>query len=192
MINENKVQEFYKNSYSVKEFYHIIDKALISMKAFKKGKKDGFLDKKFEERINLAVTEVNGCEICNTFHKGKAEKAGITQIEISSLNLGGIGIQTTKEDIAIEFAKHYAKNKGEPKKEEWEKLVNAYDTQKAESIVGAIRVIMLGNAHGIAAGAFLNRLKFKPVEGSNVFNELGVTLSVILFVPILGIKHLFI
>jgi len=190
-MREEKIQEFYKNNYSVKEFYHIMDMALTSMKAFKKGKKDGFLDEKFEERINLAVTEVNGCEICNTFHKDKAEKVGITQMEINSLNLGGIGIQTTKEDIAIEFAKHYADNKGKPKKEEWEKLVNAYDNEKAESIMGAIRIIMMGNAYGIAAGAFLNRIKLKPVEGSNIFNELGVTLSVILFIPILGIKHLF-
>ncbi|MEA1974649.1 MAG: carboxymuconolactone decarboxylase family protein [Bacillota bacterium] len=189
-MEKNEIQKFYKNNYSVREFYHIVDKAFMSIGAFRKGKKVGFLDKKFEERINLAVTEVNGCELCNVFHVGKAKKAGVSQMEITSLNLGGIGIQTTKEDIAIEFAKHYAENKGKPKRLEWEKLVKAYDIEKAESIMGAIRIIMFGNAQGIAAGAFLNRLKFKPVKNSNIFNELGIILSVVLFVPILGIKYI--
>ena len=50
---------------------------------------------------------------------------------------------------------------------------------------------MMGNANGIAAGALMNRLKFKPVKNSKLLNELAVTFSIIIFIPILGVKHSF-
>jgi hypothetical protein len=48
---------------------------------------------------------------------------------------------------------------------------------------------MMGNVYSIAVSALLNRLKGKPVKKSRYLNKPGITLGVVVFVPILFIKN---
>ncbi|MEA3424182.1 MAG: carboxymuconolactone decarboxylase family protein [Bacillota bacterium] len=183
------MQYEYRKSCSTKEFYYLIDDAFKSMKDYRRAMKEKLIEKAFEEKIMLAVTDINGCELCNAFHTQNAKKFGVSQIEIGNIISGGIKIGTTKEDIALDFAKHYALENGDYSDVKWNKLIEAYGEETAKGILGVIRIIMMGNAYGIAAGALLNRFKLKPVKRSTLFNELSITLNVILFVPFLGIKR---
>lgn len=184
------MREFYKRIYSTKEFYFLLDDALKSMKDYKKAIKTNLIDKVFQEKIILAVTEVNGCEICNILHTNSAIKLNISKIEIDALSSGLFKIGTSIENEAIEFAKHYASNNGNYDKSKWDSLVKNNDLDTAKGILGVIRIIMMGNAYGIAYGALKRRFKLKPVKASTFLNELGVLFSVIIFIPFILIKKI--
>ncbi len=64
------------------EFYYLIENTFKSMNNFKIAKKKGLIDEKFKEKIMLAVTEVNGCEICNTYHVKTATALNISKIKV--------------------------------------------------------------------------------------------------------------
>ncbi len=139
----------------------------------------------------LAVTEINGCEICDAFHSKEAEKLGIDLAISSNMVIGKINIATSKEDLAIDFAKNYTENNRKTDEEKWKKLVENFGIEGAKGVLGVVRVITFGNASGIAFGALTNRIKLKPVKGSRFLNELSVTLSIILFLPVAFIRNIF-
>jgi AhpD family alkylhydroperoxidase len=151
--------------------------------------REGIVDKVFQEKIMLAVTEINGCEMCHTFHTKEAQKLGIEWT--SDVQIGRVDLSTKPEDIALNFARHYAQTDGEFLSEEWEKLIENYGEIGAKGILGAIRIITMGNVYGIASGALINRFKLKPVKGSHLLNEISVTLSIVVFMPLAFIKKLF-
>jgi AhpD family alkylhydroperoxidase len=136
------------------------------------------------ERIMLAVTEVNGCEMCSWAHARMAIEKGLTGEEIRMLLAGDTDAVPADEAIAIAFVQGYADGRGTATRESWQRLVEAYGTRKAFGILGAARVMMIGNAYGIAAGAFLGRLRGRPVAKSSLFYEVGMLSLVIVFVPV--------
>jgi AhpD family alkylhydroperoxidase len=162
-----------------------------SINDFRHAIKNNIIDDVLKEKIMLAVTEINGCELCDTFHSKEAKKLGI-DLEVSSdISIGKINIATSKEDLAIAFSKNYTENNRKIDKEKWIKLIENFGIEGAKGVLGVVRVITLGNASGIAFGALTSRLKFKPVEGSRFFNELSVTLSILLFLPLALIRNIF-
>ncbi len=183
------MQEFYKRNYTTKEFYHLVDDAIKSMKYVKKAKKNKLIDDELEEKIMLAVTEVNGCELCNVYHTQKSEKIGISLNDIEILTSGGFNVGVKKEESILEFAKQYVIQNGDFSQSEFDKIVELYGEEFAQGVLGVIRVIMMGNAYGIATGAFFRRLKLQPVKNSSLINEIGVTLSIVFFAPIAIIKY---
>lgn len=176
-------QEFYKKIYSPNEFYTTLYKGLRTIKYLRRNKKNGELSSEFIERIMLAVTEVNGCEVCSYAHTKMALETGMSNDEIQMILSGSIENIPSEEATAIFFAQHYADNRGNPTKESWQRLVEVYGRDTALGILGAIRMIMIGNVHGIALSAFRNRLKGKPVKKSNLLYEITMILSIIIFLP---------
>lgn len=81
----------------------------------------------------------------------------------------------------IMFAQHYADSRGNPSKESWERIIETYGLSKAKGILGAIRMIMMGNVYGIPWGFFLSRIKGKPDQKSSLFYELGFMIVSIFF-----------
>jgi AhpD family alkylhydroperoxidase len=158
----------------------------------RQAKKEGLLDDPFIERIMLAVTEVNGCEICSYGHTKMALEIGMDEAEIKKLLTGDTSELSLEEVPAIVFAQHYADTRGVPSEEAWEKIVDYYGKPKALGILGAIRAIMVGNAYGIALSALRNRLRGKPITKGNLFGEekmrlsyeLTMILSLIVYLPI--------
>lgn len=183
-------EKTFKKQYSYREFYAVLYNGLRNIKPLKRAKKDGLLGQAFIERIMLAVTEVNGCEMCSYAHTNWALEAGLSAQEIEQLLAGSAQGTPTDELPAILFAQHYADKKGNPDREAWERIKEIYGQEKALGILGAVREIMIGNVYGAAAGAFSSRLKGKPYKNSKAFKELGILLSIIVFIPAAAIKAL--
>ncbi|TCS82520.1 carboxymuconolactone decarboxylase family protein [Tepidibacillus fermentans] len=183
-------QKFYKKIYSVQEFYVILYKGLRTIKYMIKSKKSKELTPDFIERIMLAVTEVNGCEVCTYGHTKMALEQGMSNEEVQML-LSGITDGIPNEEVkAILFAQHYADSRGNPTVDSWKRIVEAYGTTKALGILGAIRAIMIGNAYGIALSAFRSRLRGKPIQKSNLLYEISMILSIMVFLPVAFIHGL--
>ena len=89
---------------------------------------------------------------------------------------------------AFLFAQHYADRRGYPTEESWDRIVSLYGEDKAKGILGAVRAIMVGNAHGIAISAFISRLKGKSVKTSSLLYELTMMLSIIVYLPLVLIQ----
>lgn len=182
-------QSFYKRVYGIKDFYSILEEAVNSFTILRKARKKNILSKQFQERIMLAVTEVNGCEMCSYYHTKEALKSGMSEKDIQNMLQGELGEITEEESIAIFFAQHYAESSANPDAEAWQRVVEFYGEEKAEMILAYIKVIMMGNVYGLAAGSFLNRFKGVQVnKRSSIGLELSILLSVIIFFPVLFIK----
>lgn len=177
--------------YSFKEVYRITYLAVRSMKGFKYARKKDLLNDQFVERIMLAVTEVNNCEICSFAHTKMALEAGLSDVEIQSLLDGLSGDVPEDEMPAILFAQHYTNYRGRPSRKSWQRIVKVYGLRKAQGILGAIRLIMLGNTYGIPWSSFFNRFKGKPDKRSNLLYELGMMACISIFVPA-AVFHTFI
>ncbi|CZQ88730.1 alkylhydroperoxidase ahpd core [Trichococcus collinsii] len=181
-------QEFYKKIYSVGEFYSILYDGVRTMKYMIKAKKKNELSPEFIERIMLGVTEVNGCEVCSYAHTKMALEQGMTAEEIQKLLAGSADKIPVEEMPAYLFAQHFADRRGYPTEESWDRIVSLYGEDKAKGILGAVRAIMVGNAHGIAISAFMSRLKGKAVKKSSLVYELTMMLSIIVYLPLVLIQ----
>lgn len=95
------------------------------------------------------------------------------------------------ELTAVVFAQHYADTRGNPSKEAWERIVTAYGKEKALGILGAVRMIMIGNIYGIALSAFRSRLKGKKIAKSNLMYEIRMITSIIILIPV-ALIHVFV
>src|SRR5699024_7932706 len=107
----------------------------------------------------LAVTEVNGCEICSYGHTKYALEQGMSNEEIKSFLTGNSENISSDEMPAIIFAQHYANTKGNTTEKAWKRIVQENGNGKARGVLGAISMIMVGNAYGIAISAFKSRIK---------------------------------
>ncbi len=147
-------------------------------------KKSKLLDKQFVERLQLAVTEVNGCAVCSYYHTKMALRQGMSNEEICSFLSGDGNFIKPEEVKAIMFAQHFADSKGIPKKYAYDTIVKEYGKTKAGIILGACQVILAGNMYGIPYSAFQSRLKGKTYKDSTLFYELGMLIAGIVCIPI--------
>ncbi|WP_067142959.1 carboxymuconolactone decarboxylase family protein [Oceanivirga salmonicida] len=172
-----------KKLFTFYEIYDICLKFFRGIIRFIKSKKNGIMNEKLQERIMLAVTGVNKCSMCSYAHTKTAFEAGLSDNEIKAYLDTDFTNVPTNEAKAILFAQHYADTRGKVSKSSWDELVKEYGIEKAEAILSAIRAIMLGNATGIPAGSFINRIKGKKSDNrSSLVYELTVF---ILLIPIL-------
>ena len=183
-------QKFYKKIYSIQELYVALYKGLRTIKYMIRNKKSKQSSPEFIERIMLAVTEVNGCEICSYGHTKLALEQGMSNKEIQMILSGNIEGIPSEEASAIFFAQHYADKRGNPTSDAWKRILEVYGKTKALGILGAIRMIMIGNIYGIALSAFRSRLRGKPIKKSNLFYEISMILSIIILLPVAFIHGL--
>lgn len=176
---------FGRQLYSLSEFYKIYYFTFFSVPDFVSAKKNKILNETFNERIMLAVTEVNGCPFCSYAHTKMALEAGMSNEEIQKM-LAGVSDDVPEEEIsAIVFGQHYAESRGNPSKESWERIIEIYGFKEAKAILASIRIIMFGNVTGVAWGSFINRLKRKELDGrSTIAYEIGIILTTIFYLPI--------
>lgn len=179
-----------KKLYSLKESYWIFYKGLVTMKYMSRAKKRNELSSEFIERIMMAVTEVNGCEICSYAHAKMALGIGMSNEEINNMLAGIIDDVPPDEIEGVMFAQHYADSRGQPSKEAWERIVETSGISKSKGILGAIRIIMIGNTYGIPFSSFFNRFKGKPDNRSSLLYEISMIISCTAFVPIVFIHAL--
>lgn len=176
--------------FSKREFVSIVNKATYSMVKYRKNLKR--ISKDFNTNIMLAVTEVNGCQLCNYFHTKHAIDSGISDEELQSILSGDHKFVKPEEAQALMFAQHYASEKEEYSEETFDKVIEHYGTEQAYGILAVLTLITFGNANGISVGNFKSRFtKTGRVQGSRLINELFIIISPLFLIPIMFIINLF-
>ncbi|NLA71702.1 MAG: carboxymuconolactone decarboxylase family protein [Clostridiaceae bacterium] len=183
--------ELESRKYKFHEYYTAFYKGFRTIKFMRRAKKKGQLSDDFIERIMLAVTQVNGCAVCSYAHTKFALEQGMSNDEIQKILSGDTEDIPQEQSVGVFFAQHYADTRGKPSMDSWQRVIDEYGEETALGILGATRMIMIGNVVGIPMSSFSSRLKKKPVKNSNVFYELAMPLSTILFVPVAFFHSLF-
>ena len=181
--------KYNKRLFSFLEFIKVLDLSTYSIVKHRKDIK--LIDKNFSSSIMLAVTEVNGCFYCTYYHVNIAFKTGSNDEELESLLSGDLKTTKKEQHVALLFAQHYADVHGLYDKEMFKHVIEVYGEKQARGILSTIRLIMMGNAYGIAVNCFKLRLSFKKVKGSKLSNELSILLGIVLLFPLLVIKNIF-
>jgi AhpD family alkylhydroperoxidase len=176
--------EFYARIYSLGECYRILQEGIRTMPSLLSARRRELLSRDFTERLMLAVTEVNGCEVCSWAHARMALAQGMSPEEIGAMLGGDTGTVPAEQATAVAFAQHYADARGKPVREAWRRLQDTYGQARARGILGAVRVMMIANAYGIAWGAFARRLAGRPVATSSLLVELAMLVSIVVFLPV--------
>ncbi len=115
----------------------------------------------FRERLMLAVTEVNQCRYCRTFHVGQAKQAGIPIEEITEYLKGGIPDDVPDEQkLAVCYAQHWAETGADPDRDYVDQVRSTYSEKGFQDISMVLRMIWMGNLLGNTADYFLYRISF--------------------------------
>lgn len=183
-------QKFFNRIYTIGEFYSSVHLAIRTFTRYRKSVKNEGLSPEAAERIMLAVTEVNGCEVCSYVHTKIALEQGMSREDIASMLSGGKDAVPHEEAPAILFAQHYADSRGKPSAEAWNRVKEEYGEQKAYGILGAARLMMTANIYGIAMSALGRRFKGRRVKKSSFFYEIGMLLLIIVFLPVAAVHAL--
>src|SRR5699024_10303189 len=177
-------QVLYKKQHLVSEFYPILKNGFRTVNQLRKNRKNNLLSAECVKRIMLAVTEVNGCEVCSYANTKSDLEMGMSDTEVKQIVTGEKADFPKEEAKAILFAHHYADTKGKPTSKAWEEIKDFYGNEKALGILGAVRMIMIGNSYGIVLSAFKSRLKGSAIETSSMWYEIQFLLSAIPFIPV--------
>ncbi len=173
----------FKRKFSLWELYRSFVFAPRAMSKLIGNNKSKLVDKQFVERLQLAVTEVNGCAACSYQHTQMALEQGMSNEEISSFLSGADDFIRPEEAKAIMFAQHFADSRGFPKKNAYDSIVTEYGKKEARIILSASQMMIAGNMYGIPFSAFFSRLKGHPYKDSTLFYELGMLVVGLLSLP---------
>lgn len=178
-------QVFNKRIFTIKDHFKIMNHAAKSFGVLMYVKKHKLFNKKFKERIMLAVTEVNGCELCSYVHTKISLSSGMNKHEIKDL-LNGIKDDIPEDQlVGVLFGEYYASSHEQPERVMIDRLISEYGREKAKIICAILGMITLTNSMGISMGLLKDRLTFKRVKKSKLINELGIPLLTMTLFPLL-------
>ena len=189
MVKDIKIPEAissrteFKRKFSLWEMYRSFVFLPGAMSKMIGNNKSKLVDNDFVKRIQLAVTEVNGCAACSYQHTIMALRQGMSNEEISSFLSGEDGFIKPEEAKGILFAQHFADSRGYPKKDAYDVLEKEYGDKKARIILSAAQIMIAGNMYGIPYSAFQSRRKGKPFKESTLFYEWGMMIAGVLVLP---------
>lgn len=173
--------------FSIKEQLKNIYYGSKSFVLLKTSKKHKLMNKRFKERIMLAITEVNGCGMCSYIHTRIALSSGMSKEDIKQILDGDSSNIPVEEAIAIMFSQEFAYSKENPADESLVRLIKEYGLKKSELVLAASNMITMTNGMGTSMDYFYNRLRFKRNKNSNILSEiLNPLLTMVLF-PVLVI-----
>lgn len=110
--------------------------------------RSGLVSPQFRERLMMAVTAVNQCRYCASFHAHESARVGLPQNEIRALLSGELALAPEEELPALLFAQHYAEQNGRPDPVTRQSLKTIYGSARAEAIETVLRLIRTGNLLG--------------------------------------------
>lgn len=177
-------ERYFKKVYSHCDFYRALVAVVRSLKYLKLNRPTKLVSTQFQERIMLAVTEVNGCEACSFAHTRVALEEGLSSEEINAILSGESAGIPEDEIVAIMFAQHYADQKGNFSQVTWQRLVDEYGGDKAHVILAFIRMITVGNIYGMAISAIADRLRGKHTGKTSLIYEISIIFSIFLYAPV--------
>ena len=179
-------RKFDKRIINLKTQNEDIRKFIVNIDSFVEAQLNPVISKTFSESVSLAISQVNGCKLCSYTHAKNALKAGMTEEEVEFLMTGEGFDNAPKEQLeALLFAQHYADTNGNPDKEATKKLVDTYGEEETKDIMASILMMTLTNLHGNVMEAFTLRLKGNPVEYSNIWQEIGVSINFFKVMPVI-------
>jgi len=183
-------KDSYKRKFSLWELYRSFVFVPRAMSILIGNKKSKLVDEHLVERLQLAITEVNGCAACSYQHTKMALQQGMSGEEIAGFLNGETDFIKPEEAKAIMFAQHFADSRGYPKKETFDVIVEEYGKKEARIILSACQLILAGNIFGLPFSAFIARIHRKPYKNSSLFYELGMIIVGALCIPIAFINGL--
>ncbi len=128
--------------------------------------REGSISQAFRERLMMAVTEVNDCRYCRTFHVQQAYQVGLSDQEVQTYLSGIIPEDVPSEEkLAVSYAKYWAENDAQPDLESQNQIREAYGEEGFDAIQIILRMIRMGNLLGNTGDYFLFRLSFGRVGG---------------------------
>ena len=163
-----------KKKYKLKQMYIIILRAYRSIPSLFKNRIKKIVDPMLIERLMLATTEVNGCDVCSYAHTKMALMEGFKQEEIDAFLSGSAAYVHEHEAKAIFYAQHVADTMGEPDPDATRVLLENYGVQASKIMRAGINMMMMGNVSGITLSALLRRMKGNPYQNSTLLYELGM------------------
>lgn len=174
----------YKRKFSLPELYRAYLYAPRAIAKLIGNKINGLVENQFIERLHLAVTEVNGCAACSYAHTRMALNKGMSNEEINAILNGDDTVIKPEEAKAIMFAQHFADTRGYPHRETYDEIVREYGAEKAEVILSAVQLMMVGNMYGIPYSAFISRIKGRPYKDSSIVYEAWMLTGGVLCLPV--------
>ncbi len=174
----------YKRKFNLREMYRAFVFLPGAVAKMIENNNKQLVDKNLVKRLQLAVTEVNGCAACSYQHAKMALHQGMSGEEISSFLSGGDEFIKPEEAKAILFAQHFADARGFPKKYAFDSIVKEYGESQADIVLSVVQIMLVGNIYGIPFSAFQSRLKGKPFKGSSLMYELGMLIAGVFLLPI--------
>lgn len=178
------MRKAYKRTFTPHDLYRAIMLVPDAVSGLTYNRKHKLVASDALERMQLAVTEVNGCAACSYAHAHLALKQGMSNEEIFSLLSGDGAYIREEEGKAIMFAQHFAETGGKPDEDAYRALQDQYGIKEAWVMLSAIQMMQLGNIYGIPFSAFVSRLKRHPYQDSSLFYELCMQLLSAVFLPI--------
>jgi len=123
--------------------------------------RSGQISDAFRERLMIAVTEVNGCRYCRTFHVGQAKQAGISIEEITQYLKGTIPEDIPEDQkLAVCYAQHWAENETLADHDYETQMAESYGESVFQAISLLLRMIWMGNLLGNTWDHILYRISF--------------------------------
>lgn len=174
----------YKRKFSFKEMYRAFVLIPSVISKLRKNKKSKLISNDFIERLQLAVTEVNGCAACSYAHTQMALKQGMSNEEINSFLVGDGRFINPEEAKAIVFAQHFADSRGLPNQDAYQAVIDEYGEEKSSIILAASQIMFAGNIYGIPLSALQSRFRGKSFKGSSLVYELGMLITGLIILPI--------
>jgi AhpD family alkylhydroperoxidase len=130
------------------ELVHDLRALLRERARIKSLKRGAMIDRAFQERLMLTVTEVNGCRYCAYAHARVALAAGVTQADVDALAGGDLDCSPPEQVPALLYAQHWAETDARPDPEARQRVVETYGQAKTEAIELSMRMIRVGNLAG--------------------------------------------
>jgi AhpD family alkylhydroperoxidase len=127
---QNYQRRFYHRSSELRHDLAVLIHERKRIRALRTGK---LIDRAFQERLMLAVTEVNGCRYCAYAHARLALAAGITRSEIDALAEGNLHGFSPEQIPALLYAQHWAENDGNPDPGMRHLALETYGQQRTEA-----------------------------------------------------------
>jgi 7,8-dihydropterin-6-yl-methyl-4-(beta-D-ribofuranosyl)aminobenzene 5'-phosphate synthase len=118
------------------------------------------IDRAFQERLMLAVTEVNGCRYCAYAHAKMALASGLTQADVDALAGGSLEGSPPEQVPALLYAQHWAEMDAMPDPEVRQRVVETYGQAKTEAIELSLRMIRVGNLLGNTSDYLVHKVSF--------------------------------
>jgi len=118
------------------------------------------IDKAFQERLMLAVTEVNGCRYCAYAHAKVALSAGLTAADIEALAEGSLRGIPPEQIPAVLYARHWAETDAAPDPAVRQPVLETYGQERLDAIELSMRMIRVGNLLGNTFDYLMYRVSF--------------------------------